>query len=885
MNRLATCITVLTLLLPIVSAVAKSPDPARLAHQVTTQLPTGVTPAHYGLRITPDAQAMSFAGHVDIDLKVDKPTQTFTLNALDLKFGAVALMDAQGIPAAEVKKTQVRAKDQTVVVHFDRMIKQGSYRLAMDYEGVIGTQASGLFALSYETPEGKKKGLYTNFQPADARRFLPAWDEPNYKATFSLEANVPSMDLAVSNMPVESRTDLGNGRSTVRFAKSPRMSTYLLFFSSGDFERATTKEGQTELGVVTRSGSLDQAREALEASRLVLAEYNDYFGVSYPLPKMDNIAAPGRSQTFAAMENWGAIFSFESVLLIDPKISTVRDRERMFSIAAHEIAHQWFGNLVTMQWWDDLWLNEGFASWMERRTTAKLHPEWNSHLNSVVTRNWAMQQDALKTTHPVVQHIKSVDQASQTFDGITYAKGEMVISMLESFVGEDAWRAGVRSYMKQHAYGNTRSEDLWAQMDKASGQKVSAMAHDFTRQPGIPLIRVTSASCKDGRRTLELEQSEFSDDRPHKTPLRWRVPVQAQSLGHSDTARTVVVGGKGVLTLDGCTPAVVNAGQTGYFRTLYSKDHLLALSQQFDKLRTVDQLGLLQDTWALGAAGTQPASSYLDLVKNIPALAEPRVWSAVTGQLHGMHRMFEGDPVRQAAFDAFAVAKLRPVFAKLGWQTAAGDSHSSKLLRGALMRTLSTLGDSVVIAEARRRYEAQASDPGAMPAELRRTILGIVAHHADDATWNKLLADARTEKTPLVKDMLYGLLASTLDKSLARRALDLALTDEVGQTNSAAMVASVAQLHPELAFDFAVAHIGTINQMLDAPARSRYFPRLAFNSAQPSMIDKVKAYAKLHLAADARRSADEAVASITRRIVQNKRVLPSLTLWLKDNQA
>ena len=884
MKRTLTCLASLMLLSATAHTVTNQAIRAVETTQVTTQLPHGVTPVHYFVSVTPDIKAMTFSAHVEIEVKVNKPTSNFILNAVDLKFGKVVLLNAQDKPVAQVRKTAVHAKDQTVVVHFAKKVEQGNYRLAMDYTGVIGTQATGLFALSYDTQEGKKKGLYTQFENSEARRLFPSWDEPNYKATFTLEAVLPSSDLAVSNMPVESKANVGEGQTKVRFATTPRMSTYLLFFGSGDFERATTRLGQTELGVITKRGSLEQAKDALEASKLVLDEYNDYFDVPYPLPKLDNVAAPGRSQFFGAMENWGAIFTFESNMLIDPKISNAHNRENVFTIAAHEIAHQWFGNLVTMQWWDDLWLNEGFASWMESRATAKLHPEWNAHLKNVLARNWSMQQDALKTTHPIVQSIKSVAQVSQAFDGITYQKGQSVINMLEDFAGADAWRTGVRSYMKQHAYGNTRTADFWAHMDKASGQAISAIATDFTLQPGVPLIQVGDFQCQDGKLTLSLVQSEFSDDQPTKKALQWRVPVTVQSVGGKDIARTVVEGGKGRVTLGSCTLPVVNAGQTGYFRTMYGTGHFQQLVSQFDKLPTVDQLGLLLDTWALGAAGMQTASNYLDLAQRTPSQAEPQVWGEVAQQLSGTHRSFEDDVVNQAVFERFAVSKLRPVFEELGWEVRATDSHSTRLLREGLIGALSVLGDTHVVEEARRRYAMQDTDAGAMPGELRRSILAVVARHADPATWDKLHADAKAERTPLIKDMLYSLLARTRDKSLAQRALDLALTDEVGETNSAAMVARVADLHPEMAFDFALAHMDVLNKKLDATSRSRYFPGLASNSAQPAMVDKVRAYSKKYLAADARRSADEAIAEISDRIAKRKRVLPSLIGWLNHNQ-
>jgi aminopeptidase N len=317
---------------------------------------------------------------------------------------------------------------------------------------------------------------------------------------------------------------------------------------------------------------------------------------------------------------------------------------------------------------------------------------------------------------------------------------------------------------------------------------------------------------------------------------------------------------------------------------MYNAQYLQTLSKQFERLPTVDQLGLLLDTWALGDAGKQPASNYLDLVQKISSSAEPQVWGEAADQMRRMHRMFENDPVRQVQFDAFAVTKLSPVFMSLGWEPRQNDSHSSKQLREKLITSLSVLGDMSVISEARRRYAALDTNPNAMPAAMRRTILSVVARHADEATWDKLHADAKTETTPLIKEMLYGLLASANASLLAQKALDLALTDEVGETNSASMVSRVSELHPELAFDFALANLDLMNKKVDSNSRSRYFPDLASKSSKVHMIAKIKAYAKIYLAAESRRSADEAVAEIGSRIVKRKHVLPSLSGWLDRNR-
>jgi aminopeptidase N len=882
MHRSLISVAVALALVVAANQPANAAPAVKTTHAVTTQLPRTVTPTHYDISITPNAKASTFSAKVTISLLVQHPTRTITLNATDLAFNDASLTPAGGGAPLKAAVVVDRAT-QTASFTFERPLASGAYKLALDYSGKIGTQAVGLFALDYDTPQGKERALYTQFENSDARRVIPCWDEPAYKATFSLEAIVPTGQMAVSNMPITSATELPDGLTRVRFAQTPRMSTYLLFFGLGDFERARMSADGTELGVVTRKGAGNQAQFALDSAKAILHEYNDYFGVRYPLPKLDNIAAPGRSQFFGAMENWGAIFTFEYAMLFDPAISTRADKQTIFAVAAHEMAHQWFGDLVTMAWWDDLWLNEGFASWMESRMMARLHPEWNTQLGAVDVRDHAMMRDSVLTTHPIVQHIETVEQASQAFDDITYEKGESVIRMLEAYVGENAWRGGVRAYIKAHAYGNTVSDDLWAAIEKAARKPITAIAHDFTLQPGVPLIRVGAPICKNGNTVAPLTQAEFSRDQPDKKPLSWRVPVIAATLGSNKEGRALVTNGRGAIVVPGCGALVVNAGQTGYYRTLYQPAQFASLAGSFDKLAPIDQLGLLSDSWSLGMAGLQPASHFLELAKAAPLASDPKVWSRIARAFASIHGYYGGDAARQKRFDDFAIARLAPVMAQVGGEPRADEAAPVANLRAQLIDVLSDLGDPTTIGEARRRYAAMAADPAAVPAALRKTILAVVARHADAATWDKLHAAALAEKSPMIKDYLYAQLASATDDALAQRALKLALTDEPGATNSAAMVARVAQSHPDMAFDFAIANMGRINERIDETSRSRYFPRLASGSADPAMIDKVKAYAGANLAPSSRRDADTAIASIKDRIRVRAERLPEIDAWLAKN--
>ena len=875
MRRLLSSAAVAVILLAGGNAIAA--PAVKPAAAVTTQLPRNVRPSHYDVAFTPDPDKMAFTASVKIAIAVLEPTKVVTLQAADLTFAKASIA---GIGDAQIK---VDDEAQTASFTFDKPLAKGQYVLTIDYAGKIYTQAAGLFALNYETETGKKRAIYTQFENSDARRFIPSWDEPSYKATFSVEAVVPTGQLALGNMPIEKSTDLGGGKTRVKFATSPKMSTYLLFFGLGEFERATVKSAGVTIGVVAKTGDTGKADFALKSAADLLPWYNDYFGTPYPLPALDNVAAPGRSQFFSAMENWGAIFTFEYAMLLDPKISTQADSQRVFTTVAHEMAHQWFGDLVTMQWWDDLWLNEGFASWMESRATEHFHPEWNAALTAVGNREYAMSMDALQTTHPVVQHVETVEQASQAFDAITYQKGEAVIRMLEAYVGPDAWRTGVRAYMKKHAHGNTVSDDLWREIEAAAGKPITDIAHDYTLQPGVPLITVSNATCAAGKTTLSLTQGQFSKDAADKAPLTWRTPVTVKAVGGGE-AKTLVVGGRGAVTVEGCGPVIVNAGQSGYFRTLYGEPRFAGMVGSFAKLPAIDQLGVMSDAWSMGLSGYQPATDFLDLAQATPADAQPQVLSKIASVFTAIDGYYEGLPAERAAFRKMAQARLSPLLAKIGWQPKAGELDTVAILRSELITALGGLGDPAVTAEASRRFAADKSDPAAIPGPLRKAILGVVAQNADAATWETLHAQALAEKTPLVRQQLYTLLASAQDEALATKALDLALTPEPGETQSSTMISKVAANHPDMTFAYAVAHKDAVNGKVDSSSRTRFIPGLGAGSSDPATAAKIRAYAAANLAEGSRKDAEKSAASVMNRAKIRENRLPAITAWVAKAQ-
>ena len=867
---------------PVHSAPAQRVD--TVDPTLPTQLPRTAIPHHYTISVTPHADRLTFDGEVGIDLDVTKPTQAIVLNAAELNLASATLQPARGGPAVSAQ-ISLDPEAETATLTFPRTIAPGAYHLAIAYSGVIHTQANGLFALDYKDPAGvRKRAIFTQFEPADARRFFPGWDEPDYKASFDLTARVLADSMAVGNMPAASSKPLPGGLKEVRFQTTPTMSSYLLFFGDGDFGRITSRAGATETGIVMGRGNESKARTALEAETEILPYYNQYFGTPFPLPKLDNVAGPGQSQFFSAMENWGAIFTFERVLLDDPAVTTERERQAIFGTEAHEMAHQWFGDLVTMGWWSDLWLNEGFASWMATKATKHFHPDWGAEFGAVGAREGAMGQDSLHTTHPIVQDVRTVEQANQAFDAITYSKGESVLSMLETYASPVVWQRGIQAYIRAHEYQNTRTDDLWHAEEAAGAKGLTQIAHDFTLQPGVPLIRVGAVTCDSGRSRVSLIQDEFSADRKPGsfTPLSWHVPLRVAVVG-GQPVTAVTAGRETQVTVPGCGPLLVNAGQTGYYRSLYPAAAAEQLRADFERIDPVDEYGLVRDQLALSEAGYQPMGIGLDFTAAIPTNARPELQSQGLGTWTGLYREFEGDPATQQQIARLIEQRYTPVFAEIGLTPRAGEQPTIATLRPQLIQGLGYVGDPWVNAEALRLFAALQTNPNAVPGGLKQTWLGIVAANADAATWDQLHAMARNASSATERQNLYSLLGATKDEALARRALDLALTDEPGKTVSAGIIGAVAGRHPDLALDFVLAHWAEVQKFVDLSAQSRFIGRLASGSHNEATIARLESYAQANIAASDRKPIDQAITIIRVRLANEPRITSEARAWLRSH--
>jgi len=854
---------------------------APLAEAIPSDLPRTARPLHYAIEIEPDAQALTFAGTSSVMLELYQPADALVLHALELDISEAVLVAPDGIRLPLT--VSYRPDSQTVHFSAGQMLQPGLWRLETRYSGTINTQAAGLFALDYPDKRSGEtvRGLFTQFEAPDARRFAPMFDEPSYKATFDLSVIVPASQMAVGNMPVTAEADIGDGRKRVSFATSPLMSSYLLFLAAGDFERITALASDgTEIGIVAPTGSGAQAQFALNSTVPLIPWLEDYFGAGYPLPKLDNVAAPGQSQFFGAMENWGAILTFESILLDDPAITSAGRRQQIYTTLAHEVSHQWFGNIVTMQWWDDLWLNEGFASWLETKVTHQFHPEWQQNLSRVDVRERAMGLDSYASTHPVIQDVRTVAELAQAFDNIAYAKGESVIGMLEAYAGERVWQDGLRRYIARHAYANTSSADLWRAMEEAGASGLIRIAQDFTTQPGVPLVQV-EGGCVDGQTRLTLTQSEFSIDRQAETsanPQAWHVPLWIAA--GTGTPHMQVLDGSGSAVLEGCeAPVLVNAGQLGYFRTLYSDELSARQLAGLPDLAPIDQLGTIRNAFALARADYQPLAPALDLLAAVPGDANPVVAGFAAGRWAEWYGVLgDSGAVEQAELAGMAQARFGPRLAALGFEPIAGEPVVNANLRAELIDALGRMGDEAVAAEARRRFARLADDPRALDGPLKTTWLAIASAEAGETEWNLLRQLAEQSTSTAERQNYFAALGAAEDEVLARRALDFALTGAAG-TSSAVIVQRVAERHPELAFGFAAERAGEVRTLLDPAGWTEYLAALASRSDDPAMIGRLEA-ARAAVPADEAQPFTLVIDALRARLADQPRERQALADWL-----
>jgi puromycin-sensitive aminopeptidase len=768
------------------------------ASQAVT-LPTSVVPRKYQLKLQPDFGKFTFQGEETIDIEAAQTTSEIVLNSAEIEVqSAILLRDGSESPATSISYDKER---ESVTLTFSQPVTVGAAQLKLLFTGELNDKLRGFYRSQYTDANGDTRYLATTqFEATDARRAFPCWDEPERKASFEVILVIPEDMAAVSNTPIIEESLPWSGLKAVRFAETPVMSTYLLAFIVGDLTYIEKQAATgTRVGVWTTRGKEEQGRFALDTSVKLLSFFNDYFGIPYPLEKLDHIAIPDFAA--GAMENWGAVTYRETALLVDPQNSSAGTRQRVAEVVAHEMAHMWFGDLVTMQWWDDLWLNESFASWMGTKAVDWLFPEWQMWTQFVnMDTNRALSLDGLKNSHPIEQEVKDPAEVSQLFDAISYSKGASVIRMLEQFLSPEVFRRGLHRYLSAHQYRNARTEDLWTALEEESQQPVTSIMGTWTGQMGYPVLEVDGRPADDSLE-LTLSQERFVYDRllgeeePDSTI--WQAPVW---ITGSEPARpTSLVMYERQTRVDLKPPPApqgwfkVNSQQTGFFRVNYSTEDWERLVPPIRSLAlpATDRLGIQNDAYALSRAGLLPVTQFLSLAQAYQNENDASVWSDLASNLKEIDMLTSDEPYYDA-FRAFARDLFHPVAQRVGWEARTGEGHLDALLRSTVLSQAGNYQDSEILHQAVTRFNSYLRDPDSLPPDLRGVVYSLAAQAGDRSTYGQLWDLERKAQLQEEKVRLLLSLARFAQPELLQDTLQKSLSSDVRSQDTITLVSAVA---------------------------------------------------------------------------------------------
>ena len=646
------------------------------------RLPRSVTPQRYDITIRPDLEDATFDGTVDIDVTVHEGVDAVVLNALDLAIDAGSF--TSGDVRVPVTDVVLDAELQRATLRLPEALTAGAWRLHLDFRGEISDHLRGFYRSTYQDEDGGTQTIATTqFEAADARRAFPCWDEPDLKAVFGVTLEVAEDLVAISNGPEIERRPLADGIVRVRFADTMVMSTYLVAFVVGRLEVTDPVEVDgVPIRIVHVPGKGHLASFAVEAAVFSMRFFREYYGIPYPDAKMDMVAMPDFAQ--GAMENTGCVIYRESSLLVDPAHATQPELENIADVVAHELAHQWFGNLVTMRWWNGIWLNEAFATFMALITVEAMRPEWERWAAFGRFVSVAKEVDALHSTRPIEYPVHSPLDTAGMFDVLTYQKGGAILRMMEQYLGPDRFRDGIRRYLQQHAYGNTETHDLWDAIEAATGEPVRRVMDQWIWQGGYPLLEVEAT---DGG--AHVSQRRFLSDGA-ADDATWEVPLRVRELGGEE--RSVMVVPEGVdVTSAGDGALVANAGAAAFVRVHYAPALLDRLTERLPELSALERYGLVDDLWAAVVAGSADASAFVSFAARFGAEEDLAVWQALLLGLGWCDRFMDGAP--REGFRTFVRHLLAPVLERLQWEAQPADPDRVRALRGALLQGLAIIGE------------------------------------------------------------------------------------------------------------------------------------------------------------------------------------------------
>ena len=741
------------------------------------RLPGGATPDHYSLTIDVNFPTNSFDGDETINLKLDKPSSTITLNALEIEFHDVTVTAGGQTQAAKVSTDE---KNETATFTVDKQLPAGTASVHIKYTGHLNDKLRGFYLSTYKG----KKYLVSQMESVDARVAFPSFDEPSYKATFDMTAIIDKGDVAISNGEVVSDTPGPGDKHTVKFSTSPKMSSYLVALTVGDWKCISDHTDGVKVSVCTVPGKENLAKFPLEASKNFLHYYDSYYGIKYPLPKLDNIAVPDFQA--GAMENWGAIIYRETALLIDDKTASVGAKQGVADTIAHEMAHQWFGDLVTAAWWDDIWLNEGFATWMTPHPIAQWKPDWMEGQDVVAQTNGALGEDASPNQRAIHQEANTRGEIDQLFDGIAYGKAASVLHMLESYLRPETFRKGVNLYLKEHAYGNATAADFWTAMARASHKPIDQIMPTFVMQAGAPYVDV-EAKCAGGNTTLKLAQKRYFDDPAlfeKNDDQVWQIPVCAKGINGDTSGKQecfLLTQRQQEFQMKGCSKFVFpNSSALGYYRYNYDSAALQAMGNSVEKSLTPEErVSLMGNEWALMEIGKHSVGDYLALgaqLKNTPGAVLLASFGRHMNFIN-QHMLTDGD---RSTFQAWLRTQFSPVLQQLGYNARPNDTPEDKQKRALLFEGLGNMGeDPQVIQQAQIIVQELMKDPTSVDGTLAPAVVAVAARHGNADLYNQFKAQLQKASSPEQYYMFARALGQFPEQSLIQQTLATTLTPAV----------------------------------------------------------------------------------------------------------
>ena len=738
------------------------------------RLPDTVRPEHYSLILTPDLKSATFTGSEKIDVQVQKPVDSITLNAIEIKFQSVkAKLSSKTL---DVTVAEDPEKEQ-VTFNFHQQLPAGKLTLEIEYTGILNGKLRGFYLSKTE----KRNYAVTQFESTDARRAFPSFDEPAFKATFDVTLIVDKGDTAISNTNITADTaGPGADKHTIKFATTPKMSSYLVAFLVGDFQCTSGESDGVPIRACATPDKVELGKYAVKAAEFVLHYYDTYFGIKYPMPKLDMIAIPDFEA--GAMENFGAITYRETDLLIDEKTTSVGAKKNVAEVVAHEMAHQWFGDMVTMQWWDNIWLNEGFATWMENKPVAAWHPEWNIPQDVAEGLDGTLNYDAQRVTRTIRAKADTPDQINEMFDGISYGKAGAVLLMVENYLGEETFRRGVHNYLAAHMYGNATAEDFWNAQTAESHKPVNKIMESFVAQPGVPILNFNAPQ---GSVAVSQQRFFLSPSAKAEKPQTWTVPLCIKANDGKENCEILSMAQQSLKTPQ-APFFFANAAGKGYYRSTYPADVYAKLVDNVETgLTPEERISFLGDTWAQVRADKISVGDYLTLAAAVKDDTSGAVIRTALSAVDTIDIRIANTDEEHEALAAWVRKNFKPAYEKLG-PASDSDTPQKKELRATLFAYLGTLGkDPDVIAEAKQVAEKYLADPSSVEGTFAQTATGIAAVNGDSAFFDQLQKTFESSANPQLQETALRLLAKFKDQSLEHRSLDYTVSGKVRNQDAA----------------------------------------------------------------------------------------------------